>query len=80
MFSNATSVANPTQGKVRPMIELLTSANNNLIVVPAHRGVRALIFPVVTNFHKMARRPAAYLASKRSETLKGNCSVSFLGP
>jgi len=57
MFSNATSVANPTQGKVRPMIELLTSANNNLIVVPAHRGVRALIFPVVTNFHKMARRP-----------------------
>src|SRR6516225_4486321 len=39
------------------MIELLTSANNNLIVVPAYRGVRALIFPVVTNFHKMARRP-----------------------
>jgi hypothetical protein len=39
------------------MIELRTSANSNLIVVPAHGGVRALIFPVVTNFHKMARRP-----------------------
>jgi len=26
------------------MIELLTCANSNLIVVPAHHGVRALIF------------------------------------
>jgi hypothetical protein len=58
MFSNGNSdnVANP-QGNVRSMIELLTSADSNLIVVPAHRGARALIFPVVTNFHKMARRP-----------------------
>jgi hypothetical protein len=39
------------------MIELPMSANSNLIVVPAHRGARVLIFPVVTNFHKMARRP-----------------------
>jgi hypothetical protein len=39
------------------MIELLTCANSNLIVVPAHHGVRALILPVVTNFHMMARRP-----------------------
>jgi hypothetical protein len=58
MLSNARATAWPIpQGNVRQMIELLTSANSNLIVVPAHRGVRALIFPVVTNFHKMARRP-----------------------
>jgi hypothetical protein len=54
------------------MIELLTSANSNLIVVPAHHGVRALIFPVVTNFHMMARRPGGYLASKRGEMRKEN--------
>ena len=47
------------------MIELLTSANSNLIVVPAHHGVRALIFPVVTNFHMRRVVPAGYLASKR---------------
>jgi hypothetical protein len=58
MFSNGIATAwSILQGNVRPMIELLTSDNNNLIVVPAHRGVRVLIFPVVTNFHKMARRP-----------------------
>jgi hypothetical protein len=39
------------------MIELPTSANSNFIVVPARHGVRTLIFPVVTNFHMMARRP-----------------------
>ena len=45
------------QGNIRPMIELPMSANSNLIVVPAHCGARVLIFPVVTNFHKMACRP-----------------------
>jgi hypothetical protein len=39
------------------MIERLTSANSNLIVVPARRGAGALVFPVVTNFHRMASRP-----------------------
>jgi hypothetical protein len=58
MFSNGIATARPIpQGNVRQMIELLTSANSDLIVVPVHCRVRALIFPVMTNFHKMARRP-----------------------
>jgi hypothetical protein len=61
------------------MIELLTSANNNLIVVSAHRGVRGLIFPVVTLSIRWRVVRAAYLASKRSEMLKGSWSISFLG-
>src|SRR5438876_182400 len=43
------------------MIELPMSANSNLIVVPAHCGARVLIFPVVTNFHKMDARVIAYI-------------------
>jgi hypothetical protein len=39
------------------MIEPLTFDNGDLIIVPVHRGARAVVFPVVTNFHRMARRP-----------------------
>ncbi len=39
----------------RPTIELLTRANRNPIIVPAREGVR--VFPVETNFQRMARRP-----------------------
>jgi hypothetical protein len=39
------------------MVQVPTSANSKLIVVPARRGTCALIFPVETNFHKMVRRP-----------------------
>jgi endonuclease III len=37
------------------MIEQLTRANGNPIIVPARDGVR--VFPVETDFHRMARRP-----------------------
>jgi hypothetical protein len=39
------------------MIERLTSESGNPIVVPARLGAGAIVFPVVTNFHRMARRP-----------------------
>jgi len=60
--------ARPTpRGYVLPMIERLTSDNSNLIVVPARLGVRAVVFPVVTNFHRMARRPGGL---SRQEALR----------
>jgi hypothetical protein len=49
------------------MIERLTSENSNLIVVPARRGTGAVIFPVVTNFHRMASRPGGL---SRQEALR----------
>lgn len=49
------------------MIERLTSENSNLIVVPARLGARAVIFPVVTNFHRMASRPGGL---SRQEALR----------
>jgi hypothetical protein len=55
------------RGYVLPMIERLTSDNSNLIVVPARLVVRAVVFPVVTNFHRMARRPGGL---SRQEALR----------
>ena len=39
----------------RRMIDLLIGAKGNPIIVSARDGVR--VFPVETNFHRMARRP-----------------------
>jgi hypothetical protein len=49
------------------MIERLKSAYSNLIVVPARRGAGAVIFPVVTNYHRMASRPGGL---SRQEALR----------
>jgi hypothetical protein len=45
----------------------MTSASSNLIVVPARRGAHAVIFPVVTNYHRMASRPGGL---SRQEALR----------
>ena len=39
----------------RQMIEMMRRANGNPIILPAYGNVR--VFPVETNFHRMARRP-----------------------
>jgi len=39
------------------MIETLTTANGNPIILPTPQGTRALAFSVETNFERMARRP-----------------------
>jgi hypothetical protein len=49
------------------MIERVTCAYSNLIVVPARRGAGAVIFPVVTNYHLMASRPGGL---SRQEALR----------
>jgi hypothetical protein len=48
------------------MIQRLRSAYGNLIVAP-RRGAGAVIFPVVTNYHRMASRPGGL---SRQEALR----------
>jgi len=68
IFSNAIATARLVpKGNVQSMIERLTSANSKLIVVPARRGAHAVIFPVVTNYHRMASRPGGL---SRQEALR----------
>jgi hypothetical protein len=55
----------------RPTIELLRPANGSPIVVPA--GHRVRVFPVETNFHRMARRPGGVSRPQALRNARTEC-------
>jgi hypothetical protein len=61
------------------MIEIVTIANADPIVMPRHYSAQAVIFPVETSFQRIARRPGGLSRQQALTNAQKELRSVFIG-